>query len=209
MEDNGVSCNGLSDGAATVTPTGGTMPYNYLWDNGEMAATATNLPGGNHSVVITDANNCTTTASVLISEPTLLTLSAMQNTGVSCNGLSDGSATATPAGGTPGYNYLWDNGEMTPIASNLTGGNHSVVVTDMNGCTATAIVLINEPTLLSSSASVDMQVSCFGQSDGAATVTPTGGTIPYTYSWDNGEMTASATNLNAGPHDVVVTDGNG
>jgi len=206
--DNNVSCNGLSDGGATVTATGGTLQYTYDWDNGETTQAATMLDAGTHTVTVTDANNCTTTASVLITEPDLLSATAVLDNNVSCNGLSDGGATVTATGGTLQYTYEWDNGETTQAATMLDAGTHTVTVTDANNCTTTASVLITEPDLLTATAALDNNVSCNGLSDGGATVTATGGTLQYTYVWDNGETTQAATMLDAGTHIVTVTDAN-
>ena len=108
------------------------------------------------------------------------------------------------------YTYAWDNGETTATATTLSGGTHSVTVTDANGCVSIASgISIDEPALLTSSASQDTGVSCEGVLDGQATVTVTGGTMPYTYAWDNGETTATATALSGGLHSVTVTDANG
>ena len=106
-----------------------------MWDNNEATATATGLAAGTHDVVITDANGCTTTASVTITEPAILTASAVQDSGVLCNGESNGVATVTATGGTTGYTYMWDNNEVTSTATGLAVGTHDVVITDANGCT--------------------------------------------------------------------------
>ncbi len=206
--DNNVSCNGLSDGEATVSATGGTVPYTYQWNNGETTPSATMLEAGTHSVTITDANNCTSVTTVTITEPAILSATAVLDNNVSCNGLSDGGATVSATGGTVPYTYQWNNGETTPSATMLDAGNHSVTVIDANNCTTVATVTITEPTILSASSIVDNNVSCNGLSDGGATVSATGGTVPYTYQWNNGETTPSATMLDAGTHSVTITDAN-
>ncbi len=62
---------------------------------------------------------------------------------------------------------------------------------------------------LACSVDMDSPVVCFGEANGVATVSVTGGVEPYSYAWDNGETTATATALDAGAHDVTVTDANG
>ncbi len=103
-----VSCNGGVNGSATVTATGGTVqPYTYSWSpSGGTAATATGLTAGTYTVTITDANSCTATQSVTITEPTAITASITSQTNVSCNGGANGSATVTATGGT-GTLYLF------------------------------------------------------------------------------------------------------
>ena len=201
-----VACNGESNGSAIVTPAGGNPGYTYLWDNNETSATATMLSAGMHSVTVTDAKNCTTTCSVTISEPAPLTCTATEVSPATCNGAGDGSATVTPMGGNGGYTYLWDNNETTATATMLTAGMHSVTVTDAKNCTTTCMVTINQPSNLTCSASEDSPVRCFGESNGQATVVPTGGNGGYTYLWDNNETNPTATMLTAGLHSVTVTD---
>ena len=207
--DTPVSCNGESNGQATVTITGGTPNYTIVWDNSETNTTATALSVGVHTVVITDANNCTATASVTITEPITLVSSSVQVSGVLCNGESNGSATASASNGTPGYTYLWDNAETDATATALSAGPHSVVITDANGCTSSASVTITEPILLTGSAIQVSPVACNGESNGSATVTASNGTPGYTFLWDNSETTATAISLASGLHNVVITDANG
>ncbi|MBW6484361.1 MAG: hypothetical protein K0B10_15060 [Vicingaceae bacterium] len=121
-----VSCNGGTNGSATVTATGGTAPYTYLWSNAATTATATGLAAGVYNVTITDANGCTTNVSnITITEPTALTSSIASQTNVSCNGGTNGSATVTATGGTAPYTYLWSNAATTATATGLAAGNYT------------------------------------------------------------------------------------
>ncbi len=207
---NDVTCNGQSNGSASIATSGGTTPYTFLWDSGETTATATNLIGGINNVTVTDNNNCVMIESVNILEPTLLTATITNSTNIDCFGDTDGTADLSVAGGTPGYTILWDNGETNAMATNLGGGVQGVTVTDINGCTATTSVNINQPAnALSGSALVVNNVSCFGESTGSATANISGGTLPYDYLWDNSETTSTATGLDAGIHVVSVTDTGG
>ncbi|MDD3004450.1 T9SS type A sorting domain-containing protein [Flavobacterium sp.] len=204
-----VSCNGGTNGSATVAVTGGTAPYTYLWNNGVETAAITNVAAGTYDVVVTDANGCTANASVTITSPTLLEASISNPVPVSCNGGTNGSATVAVTGGTAPYAYLWNNGVETAAITNVAAGTYNVVVTDANGCTANASVTITSPTLLEASISNPVPVSCNGGTNGSATVAVTGGTAPYAYLWNNGVETAAITNVAAGTYNVVVTDANG
>ena len=208
VEDTPVICFGESNGQATVTPTGGTVPYTYLWDNAETDATATGLNAGMHSVTITDANGCETNATVDMTEPAELTATAIEDAPVICFGESNGQATVTPVGGIAPYTYEWDNTETDVTATALNAGTHTVTVTDANACTTTTTVDITEPAELTAMAMMDAAVICNGEFNGQATVAPSGGIAPYTYEWDNAETDAMATALNAGTHTVTVTDAN-
>ena len=209
-KNSDVSCYEGDDGSAKVTAEGGVPPYKYLWDNNEVTQTAVNLNAGLHSVTVTDASQAETTCNVTIDEPLVLEASAEAEgatTYCSCYGASDGSIDLTVSGGTPEYTYLWSpGGETTEDISGLLAGTYSVVVTDSNGCTTEEEVIIGEPGMLSCEITQDSPASTHDANDGVATVTPSGGTSPYTYLWDNNETTAQAISLNAGTHSVTVTD---
>lgn len=118
----------------TVDATGGQSPYNgtgVLCGYGE----------GTYQIIITDANGCNATGSVSLTQPEKLTLGVTTTNSIA--GLPNGTATATPTGGTPPYSILWDqSGETTNTITNLYPGSYSVICTDANGCTATAIASV-------------------------------------------------------------------
>ena len=213
-----ISCNGFNDGELTATSTGGTGPYNYLWDdsNAQATATATGLLAGTYCVDITDANACATRACETLTEPAPLTGSA-SSLDASCNGSADGTASITPTGGVAPYTYLWDDsaGQSTQTATGLTAGTYCVTVTDANGCTLVDCATVNEPstalslTIAISSNYNGVAISCNGGCDGEATVQANGGIAPYSYTWDNGQTNATSTGLCGGNSCVTVTDANG
>lgn len=192
-------------GSATATASGGAGGYVYLWDNGQTTATATDLSVGPHMVTVTDAAGCSASASVTITQPDAPTLTVTNSTNAGC--MNGGSATIAASGGTPPYSYLWSTGATTTTVPNLAPGTYTATVTDAASCTASVSVTItgslppNVVITASSNAKCDQP--------GSATASATGGTGPYTYSWDNSETTATATNLSAGPHSVTVTDAAG
>ena len=205
-----ITCNGGADGSIQANVSGGQAPYNYSWSPfGGTTSLANNLPIGTYIVTVTDANGCTITASATLTEPSVMSVAIVSNN-VTCNGLNDGQATANLTGGTGPFNYNWSpTGITSQIATGLGAGAHSVVVTDINGCTATDNVIISQPSLLSSTIS-HVDVSCNGVSDGQITVVATGGDIPYSYSWSSGAgNTATANTLSAGIYTVTVTDNSG
>jgi len=132
------------------------------------------LGAGDHTVVVTDANGCTTMCSVTITQPGALSCTAAEDTPVICNGEANGIATVTPTAGTAPYTYAWDNGETTATATGLTAGLHTVVVTDADACTTQCTVTITEPVVLSCTAAEDTPVVCNGEANGIATVTGAG-----------------------------------
>ncbi len=201
---NNVSCYGGSNGNATENASGGTLAYYYLWNNGETTSSITNLIAGNYSVTIIDANGCTATNSISISQPISALASIPSQTNVSCNGGSNGSATVSAFGGTPSYSYLWNNGQTTSSVANLPAGNYSVTVTDGNNCTNISTITISEPAQLNSNA---LQTNtCSGANNGTAAVSVSGGTSPYLYLWNIGQTTSSVSGLTPGNYSVSVTD---
>ncbi|MBN9386397.1 MAG: SprB repeat-containing protein, partial [Chitinophagaceae bacterium] len=172
-----VACNGGSTGSATVTASGGTPPYSYSWNTTpvQTTATASGLAAGSYTVTVTDANGCTKTATVAISQPTTITATTAI-TNVSCNGGSNGAVVITPSGGTGPYT-------ITPAQTGLTAGNYTFTITDANGCSINVPVIITQPSPITT-ASTTTDVACNGASTGTATVTASGGTPPYSYSWN-------------------------
>jgi hypothetical protein len=120
----------------------------------------------------------------------------------SCNGTS----TSTATGGIAPYSYAWDNSQTGSTATGLCAGVYTVTITDYFGCQATTTSPINNtggPSLTTSTTAV----TCFGGSDGSATVTVSSGSPPYTYEWTPGlNTTAVITNISAGAYTVAVTD---
>ncbi|MBI4930285.1 MAG: T9SS type A sorting domain-containing protein [Bacteroidetes bacterium] len=201
-------CNGGCLGTATATPSGSTTPYTFFWSpTGQTTPAATGLCAGTYTVVVIDASGATASGIVSITEPTAITITATQ-TNASCFGGNNGTASVTASGGTPPYIYVWSNGQTTSSATGLSAGNYSVIITDANGCTAIATVIITEPATLTLVTS-QTNVSCFGGSNGSATVNVSGGTPPYIHVWSNGQTTATATGLFAGTYSVTVSDANG
>jgi hypothetical protein len=216
-----VSCNGGSNGAASVNPTGGTASYSYNWTpgnpTGDGTASVTGLTAGVWTCTVTDANACTATQTVTITQPTALSLTLASQTNVSCNSGSNGAASVNPSGGTASYTYNWTpgnpTGDGTASVTGLTAGVWTCTVTDANACTATQTVTITQPTGLTLTLASQTNVSCNGGSNGAASVNiPTGGTSPYSYNWTPGnpvgDGTASVTGLSAGTWTCTVTDAN-
>ncbi|NSW44963.1 MAG: hypothetical protein HPY79_04030 [Bacteroidales bacterium] len=207
ISSTAVSCNGGSNGTATVSPSGGTAGYTYLWSNSSTSSSISGLTAGTYSVTVTDAHGCTIVKSTTVSQPTALSVTTSQ-TNVSCFGGNNGSATVSVSGGTPGYNYTWTNGQTTSTASGLSAGTYTVTIKDANNCSTTRTFTISQPTAVTASISSQTNVSCSGGTNGSATVLPGGGSAPYTYAWSNSQTTQTATGLAAGTYTVTVRDAN-
>ncbi len=209
---NNVSCNGGNNGSVNVNTSGGIPPYAYVWSTGAgTSALLNNLPAGSYSVMVTDMNGCTAIAIASVSQPSVLFSNVLGVKNVNCFGGNDGNATITVNGGTAPYNYIWSTPSgNNNMASSLSAGNYSVTVNDNNGCSTNAVIAITQPALLNVTSAPNTNVSCFGGSNGVATVNTSGGIQPYTYQWQGSTSnTASSNNLIAGIYSVTVTDVNG
>lgn len=198
---------GATDGTATATPTGGTAPYTYAWDDGasQVTATATGLAAGSYNCTVTDASGCSVVLTVTVANPAAPAGTTTVDASPTCNGDSDGSATATASGGAAPYTYLWDDAaaQTTATATGLPAGTYNCTITDANGCSVSVSVTVNEPAVLGATGTDGM--------DGTVTANATGGTAPFTYSWDDAgaQTTATATGLSAGTYTCTITDANG
>ncbi len=204
-----VSCFGGSNGSAITTISGGTGTISALWSYlAQTTQNVNNLPAGLHSITITDAAGCITSASVQITQPTQL-MSAITNvTMVTCSGASNGSATMLVNGGTPGYNYNWTpSAQSSSIAVSLSPGTYTCFVTDANGCPTSQQVTITQPNPLTISSFSVTHLTCNGNNTGQINTTITGGSPAYTLVWTPAQPSnAVITNLAAGTYSLLVTD---
>jgi hypothetical protein len=198
---------GASNGSVNLTVGGGTSPYTYLWSNGATTEDISGLPAGTYSVMVTDANGCTATASATVNNTGGPVVTVTGTTNVLCFGQNTGSINITVSGGTSPYTYLWSNGATTEDISGLIAGTYSVTVTDAGSCTAMASATITQPGVLTASATAT-NTTC-GASNGSVNLTVTGGISPYTYLWSNGATTEDINGLIAATYNVTVTDANG
>ncbi|MCK6641843.1 MAG: choice-of-anchor D domain-containing protein, partial [Bacteroidia bacterium] len=218
-----VSCFGGTNGAASInTPTGGAGGYTYNWTpgnpTGDGTVSVTGLSAGTWTCTVTDANSCTTTQTFNITAPSAIVVTAASQTNTSCFGGSNGAASInTPTGGAGGYTYNWTpgnpTGDGTVSVTALAAGTWTCTVTDANSCTATQTFNITSPSVINVTAASATYVSCFGESNGAASInTPTGGAGGFTYNWTpgnpTGDGTTSVTGLTAGTWTCTVTDAN-
>lgn len=203
---------GSSTGTATASVvSGGTSPFTYYWTPGAAStATISNLTYGTYTVTINDGNGCQVTKTATISDVNSATVDLDSVVNVSCNGGANG-AIYIDVTGTATYTYTWSNGATTQDLTGVTAGAYSVQISGNNGCHAVYSTTVAEGVTLSVAATTTTAPTC-GNFDGVATATATGGTSPYTYMWDSGagsQTATAATGLPAGSYSVTVTDSKG
>ncbi|MDP2067459.1 MAG: T9SS type A sorting domain-containing protein [Lutibacter sp.] len=199
-------CFAGNTGSIIVTAIGGTAPYSYLWSNGGTEDQIGNLTAGIYSVLITDANGCTSNTQYEVTQPTQIALQ-LTDLSTACSNI----ATVSALGGTGGYAYLWSNGATSAEINAVAAGTYNVIVTDTNGCTMSGSITLAVKEAFNPSASVT-NVSCFGGADGSIIIGNVNGQAPFSYSIDGINFIQDQnqfSNLKAGTYTVGVRDANG
>ncbi|MCE3278992.1 MAG: hypothetical protein K0S44_1183 [Bacteroidetes bacterium] len=212
--NNGPLCPGASLGLSANSIAGGT--YSWTGPSGfsstlqnPFISNVTSANAGVYTLTVT-ANGCSNTSTTNVIVNSLMTLTST-SANVSCNGVCDAIATVNAAGGSGPYLYQWSDvaTQTTQTATGLCASTYYVIVTDINGCTASDTLTISEPSLLNANPTTT-NANCYGACNGTAFTSPTGGTASYTYSWSpGGQTTSSISSLCAGIYTVTVTDANG
>ena len=224
----GVVCTGDSTGSAIVFAGGGTAPYDFHWTNltgSLLNATSTGivtrdtvlgLSAGSYHLLVTDASGCTKEMVFNIDEPSvrLEIQEVLVVDSIDCYGDLEGRAIVNmvSGSGSPAYSYYWDNGEITEEALSLSGGWHTIMVSDSRGCLVVDSVDIPENTLISSVLDITTPISCYGYNDGVISVSTQAGypflTSPhYEYFWSNGVIGSdNITNLTHGSYYLTSRD---
>lgn len=202
-----VTCAGGDDGSITLAVSGGTAPYEYLWSNGGNSNTIANVPAGNYSCTITDANDCATQIGPIDVQDGYSFTVDLTITNETADNANDGTIAASPSGGQSPYEYLWSNGSTDPAIVSLPPATYTVTVTDVNGCeqVATGEVLPAGCDLTVDIVLVDA-ISCPDEIDGSLSIDPSGAVSSIL--WSTGDTTETITDLAAGQYSVTVTDDN-
>lgn len=199
-------CFGQCNGAIKVKAIGGTAPFAYHWAHSAANIDSfNNLCIGTYNVTITDANNCTASATATLTQPTQLTAAILDSVSPRCPGQCTGYARGDGQGGTGSYTFLWSNGYTGTRDSLLCPGTYTLSVSDANGCTARASTNIRNPLPMAITFTT-INDSCFNKCDGRLTANVTNGQAPYTYAWSNIRTGRTDSNLCVGMYRVTVTD---
>ncbi|MBN8701710.1 MAG: gliding motility-associated C-terminal domain-containing protein [Bacteroidetes bacterium] len=204
-------CNS-STGSATANFAGGTGAYTYLWSNLINTQTATALSSGIYSITVTDANACSAIATTTLANTTGGVASASVLNNISCFGTTTGSASASIAGGTGPFTYLWSNSQTTQNITGVAAGTYTVTITDANLCSSTSVVSITEPSAaVSATVTMTGSLTCSGSSNASLVVAANGGVPGYTYTLlpiNSSNTNGVFSNLSAGTYTIVVADAN-
>lgn len=204
------NCKSQASGTIDLEVSGGTPPYTYSWNNGSMSQDLLNILAGNYNVTVTDDNGCTTTNSAVVNEPAAAVANTATVNDVSCFLGNDGAILLDVFGGTPPYTYSWNSGTyVSEDISNLTQGPYAVDITDAKGCVLTKSYTVQQPTAISTTL-IPSAVLCNGTSTGAISLSTSGGTSPYAYSWSSSNFTLgnsqNLVNIPSGNYYLEVTD---
>ena len=197
IASSNITCFGNQNGEASVTPNGGTSPYNYQWSNGKNTAQISALSSGNYTAIVTDTNGCTYSNVTSVSEPNPLTLSTNPANPMVCIG-EQIPITATPKGGNGTYFYQWNNG-FSQATQTLGKGAYSVTVTDNKGCKADKNINVVETSVVSVPL-LNSAVICAG----TAKNLEVGGNLK-TFKWSTGATSKSINISQAQQYCVTVT----
>ena len=194
-----------NSGQIAADIVGGNAPFTTEWSNGATDLNLTNLAGGDYTLTVTDAMGCSKDTTITIADvtPTVF-VGDVQH--VTCNGSANGAIDLTILEGTPNYIFEWDNGMMTEDISGLTAGTYRLKITDGNGCSVWGSFNVMEPQALSATLDV---VQPTASTDGDIDLTVAGGTAPYSYTWNTGDVTEDLYGVAAGFYQVTVIDDNG
>jgi hypothetical protein len=213
--NSAIGCNLASTGELTASVQGGTPrttgDYNYSWSTGHITANISGLPVGNYCVTVTDSLGCTWTACETLSDPSL-SISIINGTDASCNGVCNGSFSLVASGGSGPVLYSLDGGVTLSSVSTYTSlcaGTYIVYAQNAQNCIALDSITIGN----SNSLNVQIQIQdtiCQGAAtSGSLLGVVTGGTPNYLYSWSNGTINNPTTYNTVGTYCLDVSDANG
>lgn len=207
-----VSCYDGNDGIAEIGSSGGIGPYLFTWDNFPLNTPRREfLTAGRYSVNVKDSRGCTTDFEFEIKQPPQLSALVTNITNIKCHGDRTGKIRTLAVGGSHPYSYLWSNNAKTSDLVNVSAGLYSLTVTDNNSCTAVVNdAEIKQPEPLNVRMNNITPTSCRNRLDGSISISTTGGTPEYFYSWKNGSsLDSTLSNIGSGFYGVTAFDQNG
>jgi gliding motility-associated-like protein len=208
------TCFGKPTGNIYLYPQNGVAPYTYKWNGpGNVSSITadklTNIESGIYAVTVNDGKICSYVNSFRVEDGIPIVIDAKVTT-ASCETTTDGAICLKISGGMPPYSYFWSTGATTACIAKLTGGQYKPIITDAKGCTKDTTIKVSllYPYTTTKAA---VNTRCHDTSDGEATITPIGGTSPFTYLWSDAkkQINANAKDLAEGTYNVTTTDAYG
>lgn len=206
----GVSCQNGADGHLRFSIVGGTLgsTYTALWSNGATTSEIFNASAGTYSLIVTGPGGATAYDTLVVTEPSSIgyQLSLSDHYGYNCSkyGVSDAEAQLSGTGGTPPYRYLWADSSTQAHRDHLAAGSYGFIIKDANNCSVSNSATITQPDPVNISITNIQAVSCFGNEDGGATISITGGLGDFSVDWDNGSVSTHPNDLPAGQRTVSI-----
>lgn len=203
-----ISCTGEANGMMSVTISGGSAPYEVLWNNGSNDFQIEDLDAGNYSVTVTDLNGCTSEIEEIVLEnPSPLTINSALENNPSCAGAENGLLSVMTIGGMTPYTFNWSNGVTSFANFNLTEGMYEVTVTDARDCVLQDSFILEAPVAVSADYTTT-ETSCLGGADGEVNLNQESltGNAPFNFAWSNGSETENLENISDGMYSITVTD---
>ncbi len=211
-----VLCFGDDNGSVMVGVLNGIEPYTYTWSDGLVTPipTRTGMSSGTYLVVVTDAAlptpHTSDPATVVINGPASALHLILDGKDLGCYNDSSGVVNLNVSGGTLPYRFLWNNGYTGEDQVNVPAGQYSITVTDTNNCIAQGDTTIGQPDYFGGDIEITRELLCHGERTGELTANANGGTLPYSYLWDDpgAQITQTAYQLRARNYSCLVTDQN-
>lgn len=204
IHDNCAACKG----AIRVTVSGGLPNYVYEWNTFSDQQDISNLCPGAYQLTVWDQHGCSHTSPVyeVLEGENPLQFDSVQISDVRCFGEANGQVVTYASGGTEPYNYVWNQGSLADTLAGLTGGNYTVTLSDVTGCSLVYGVVVHAPDSM-----LQATVQTVSEAGGTwcATIEPSGGTAPYQFIWSTNDTSATVCGLNSGNYGAVVTDWHG
>ncbi len=204
-----IICKGQPTGAATITVSGGTLPYQYFWSNAATVPSISGLNAGEYTLEVEDGNGCIAQTKVTITEPNdAVQITDAAITNASAYQAVDGRISLAISGGATPYSYQWTQVSTNAIVgnqatiTNLAADSYMVTVFDVNGCTVTETYTVTQPDILEETI---IQPTCTGDSNGSISILVNKGNGTFTYAWNTGATDNSINNLAAGSYTVTVS----
>lgn len=195
------------EGVIVPSITGGTAPYTYYWNNGSEEKDLIPGSAGQYTLVVQDAQGCTTSASIDINQIAEPLVADILTTLPDCSGEPNGSLEVVIANGSAPFTYLWNTGANTATLDNVGPGMYSVLVTDAFGCSVQLVQLVEDPGQL------ELSVTQTTTGCGAEATTQVSieviGSAEFSVSWEDGFQGAERDGLTAGTYQVLITSADG